>query len=203
MKLININKSFNDLVIFKDFSYDFKEGFYFIKGASGRGKTTLLKMIASLEDYEGEIKGNEDVAILFQEDRLLEEFSVFNNLKLVKNDLKKEKAKALLKELKLDCNLDDRVSQLSGGMKRRLAILRCLLLEAKVYLFDEAFNNMDKSRCEPLMEFFKQLDVEVFMIMHSDRVNSVFDKVDTCIGISRIKDKCSAYIMSKEDLIDA
>ena len=74
---------------------------------------------------------------------------------------------------------------------------------ASVVLFDEAFNNMDKSRCEPLMEFFKQLDVEVFMIMHSDRVNSVFDKVDTCIGISRIKDKCSAYIMSKEDLIDA
>ncbi len=74
---------------------------------------------------------------------------------------------------------------------------------ASIVLFDEAFNNMDKSRCEPLMEFFKELDVEVFMIMHSDRVNSVFNEVDTCIGISRIGDKCSAYIMSKEEVNDA
>lgn len=179
MKLININKSFNDLVIFKDFSYDFKEGFYFIKGASGRGKTTLLKMIASLEDYKGEIKGNEDVAILFQEDRLLEEFSVFNNLKLVKNDLKKEKAKALLKELKLDCNLDDRVSQLSGGMKRRLAILRCLLLEAKVYLFDEAFKGLDKANIMIVADFIKKRcqDKLVLWASHHKEEIAYFDDV--------------------------
>lgn len=179
MKLININKSFNDLVIFKDFSYDFKEGFYFIKGASGRGKTTLLKMIASLEDYEGEIKGNEDVAILFQEDRLLEEFSVFNNLKLVKNDLKKEKAKALLKELKLDCNLDDRVSQLSGGMKRRLAILRCLLLEAEVYLFDEAFKGLDKTNIMIVADFIKKRcqDKLVLWASHHKEEITYFDDV--------------------------
>lgn len=179
MKLININKSYEDKVIFKNFNYDFKEGFYFISGSSGQGKTTLLKMIASLEDYEGKIIGNEDVAILFQEDRLLEEFSVFNNLKLVKNDLKKEEAKALIKELRLDCDLDDSVSQLSGGMKRRLAILRCLLLEAKVYLFDEAFKGIDKTNAMIVASFIKKRcqDKLVLWASHHKEEIAYFDDV--------------------------
>ena len=156
MKLEHINKSYGDKIIFKDLNYEFKRGVYLIKGASGIGKTTLLKMIAGLEDYNGRISGNDDVLILFQEDRLLEDFSVFHNLKLVKDDLSPKEAIKLLKEIKLDCDLKAHAKELSGGMKRRLAIIRCLLLEAQIYLFDEALKGLDENNIEAVMDYIKK-----------------------------------------------
>ena len=153
MRLEHINKVFAAKVIFQDFNYEFKEGVYFIKGASAKGKTTLFRMIAGLETYTGVISGNEDVVLLFQEDRLLEDFSVYNNLKLVKQDLSQQEAKELLKEIGLDVKLKDPVKELSGGMKRRLAIVRCLLVEGQIYLFDEALKGLDEKNIEAVMRY--------------------------------------------------
>jgi len=102
------------------------------------------------------------ISAVFQEDRLLENDTVLENVLLVmdekkglkKKDLKKkgralvksenlEKAKKILTELGLEKEFDEKVSNLSGGMKRRVAIARCLAVDAPVYIMDEPIKGLD------------------------------------------------------------
>ena len=135
-------KKFGDKVIFRDFSFSVSEGErVLITGESGRGKTTLLRLIAGLDgEYEGSIDFPSPV-MLFQEERLIENMSVLSNLMLVTT--KREKAALLLEKAGLGGEEKSIVSSLSGGMKRRVSIVRLLLLESSVYLLDEPFTGLD------------------------------------------------------------
>lgn len=142
MKIDIKEKRFGDKIIFSRFSLDIPDGSsVFLKGESGRGKTTLLRMIAALDrDYDGTIESSRAV-MLFQEDRLIENMGVLSNLLLVTG--KKDEALALLERVGLKGEEKSILSTLSGGMKRRVSIARLLLLESDVYLFDEPFNGLD------------------------------------------------------------
>lgn len=118
-------------------------------GSSGGGKTTLLMLLAGLLTPQGgEIRGIDPstrVAVMFQEDRLFESLSVYRNLRLVKNSLSKEEAGALLKEVGLGAEiLSKRPGTLSGGMRRRVALLRALIFDSQVLLMDEPFQGLDE-----------------------------------------------------------
>lgn len=142
MKIEIKEKRFFDKVIFHDFSLIIPDGkLTLIRGESGRGKTTLLRMIAGLdEDYTGHIDSSGAV-LLFQEDRLVENMSVKSNLMLVTDS--GEDIHAILSSLELEGEEKSIVSTLSGGMKRRVALARVLLLERMVYLLDEPFTGLD------------------------------------------------------------
>ncbi len=142
MKIDIKEKRFGDKIIFSRFSLDIPDGSsVLLKGESGRGKTTLLRMIASLDrDFDGTIESSRAV-MLFQEDRLIENMGVLSNLLLVTD--KKDEALALLERVGLKGEEKSILSTLSGGMKRRVSIARLLLLESDVYLFDEPFNGLD------------------------------------------------------------
>lgn len=152
-----ISKSFRDKILFDSFPICIEEGeIIWLQGASGSGKTTLLRILSGLESVD-----NGDVSdfilkkcgFVFQEPRLIEHYDALENLLLVTKD--EDKAGALLSEL--DLPLDGKpVSKFSGGMKARVSILRALLSDSELLLFDEPFNGLDKSMKEKVIELIKR-----------------------------------------------
>lgn len=166
----NVNFSYGEKQILTDFSLkieDNKRICFF--GESGKGKTTLLRLLCGLEKTRsGEISGIYDkkIAVVFQEDRLLENLNVLENVCLVGSE---EKAKDLLVKLGLGENLKHKISTLSGGMKRRVAIARALNSDFDVLLLDEAFNGLDEDRIKDTAALVLEetKNKTVIMITHS------------------------------------
>ena len=119
-----------------------EKGFCAITGRSGRGKTTLLYLIAGLyEPDRGSIQRNgETISMVFQEDRLLPWETAAQNAAIAST---REIAAKLLTELGLGAELDKYPRELSGGMKRRVSIARALAAKADVYIMDEPFKGLD------------------------------------------------------------
>ncbi len=154
--LENLSKSFGEKCIFKGFNCRFlSKKINLICGDSGIGKTTLLRTICSLEKSDNdkfemylENGKNFTLSVLFQEDRLIENLSARRNIlfalgKSKFSDYEMKKLDYLLEELNLKNELNNKVRNFSGGMKRRLALIRTLMKEADVYIFDEIFKGMD------------------------------------------------------------
>ena len=117
-------------------------------GGSGMGKTTLLRILAGLmKPSSGRIEGIDKhtrIAVMYQEDRLFPHLTVYKNLKLIRPAVTREEAASLLEELNLEAGvLDQLPRELSGGMRRRVALARALLFEADVVLMDEPFQGLD------------------------------------------------------------
>ena len=144
MKIDSITKCYDDKIVFRDFSLEIVDGSRtVILGPSGRGKSTLFSMMLGIVSPEsGFITGGGRISALFQEDRLLENMSVMNNLLLVTDD--KGRIRELLKALDLEKEERNRVCNLSGGMKRRVALVRALLTTYDTLLLDEPFGPLDK-----------------------------------------------------------
>ena len=144
MKIDSITKCYDDKIVFRDFSLEIGDGSRtVILGPSGRGKSTLFSMMLGIVIPEsGSITGGGRISALFQEDRLLENMSVMNNLLLVTDD--RDRIRELLKALDLEKEERNRVRNLSGGMKRRVSLIRALLTTYDTLLLDEPFGPLDK-----------------------------------------------------------
>ena len=142
MRLENITKSFNGKEIISDFTCDIPDGkITYIMGASGIGKTTLLRIIAGLDtDFGGNIEKNGKIAYVFQEPRLFPALNIKENVEIVGggND-----CKDILSMVELDGCENMMPDELSGGMKMRLSIARALYSGADIYLMDEPFSALD------------------------------------------------------------
>lgn len=144
----NIEKSFGSQQVLKNFSYTFPAGkTTCIMGESGCGKTTLLRILLGLETPDsgtitGIPKGN--LSAVFQEDRLCENLSAAANLRLVKKNLTPQEIENAFQEVNLKDAWNKPVRTLSGGMRRRIAILRALAAEANCILMDEPFKGLDE-----------------------------------------------------------
>lgn len=116
-----------------------------LTGASGAGKTTVGRMLLGLDvDYEGEIRGVPDSrACVFQEDRLLPQLTAAQNVQFVRPELTREQMGEAFAALGLQGEVDSRVSELSGGMRRRVSILRALLSGASFVVMDEPMKGLD------------------------------------------------------------
>lgn len=151
MKLFIENKSFPNKVILSNQTYEINRGEHIaITGPSGCGKTTLLRLLSGLDkDYIGIIKEPfNSLSFLFQEDRLVENMSIRRNLMMVNRD--EERIKKLLKLSGLENEEQTIVSTLSGGMKRRVSIIRSLLLDYDVLFLDEPFRALDDKNREEM-----------------------------------------------------
>lgn len=153
----NLNKSFEDKVVLSNFNANFKEkNITFIMGTSGVGKTTLIRILMSLEKADsGEIKGLSDkrISAVFQDDSLCENLSVLLNIKLVCDNIRNLEIEEALKLLDLEGCLYKRVKELSGGMKRRVAILRAMLYDFDLLIMDEPFKGLDEETKNKVMSF--------------------------------------------------
>ncbi len=160
LKAENIIKSFGELTVLDGFSHDFSDGsFTVIMGASGCGKSTLLSILmGTLAPDSGTVtRGGTRYSAVFQENRLCENLSALSNLRLV---LGKSKNRfELINELEavgLADAADKPVRSLSGGMKRRLTLLRALLAEYDVLFLDEPFKGLDEDTKQTVMAYTKE-----------------------------------------------
>lgn len=181
IEISNLTKLYGDQGIFRDYSLTIKEhGILVIMGSSGAGKTTLLRLLAGL-DYQdaGTIKGiPEKIGMVFQEDRLCEEFSAVENVRLVlprvsgrekgKTD---QKIREHLKKVGIpEDSQNQPVSEYSGGMKRRVALVRAMMADAELLLLDEPCTGLDEDTKEQVMKYIleQRRDRTMVVVTHSE-----------------------------------
>lgn len=126
---------------------------------SGAGKTTLLRLLMGLETPDsGTITGLAGVrlSVVFQEDRLCDNLSAVSNIRLVNPALSVQEVERALERIGLSGALWQPARALSGGMRRRVAILRALLAEYGFLLLDEPFKGLDKTTKETVMADTRQ-----------------------------------------------
>jgi NitT/TauT family transport system ATP-binding protein len=128
----------------------FEGEFLMIVGASGCGKSTLLNLFAGLDKpTEGGISAHGKVALMFQDATLLPWLTAKQNIELalklsgVARKMRASRADELLKLVRLDGVGDKRPHQLSGGMKQRVSLARCLAQDASIVLMDEPLGALD------------------------------------------------------------
>lgn len=157
MNIRQLSKSYGDQEVFHSFNYDFQDrSLYWIKGKNGCGKTTLLRILAGLEPYQGSVDETKHKTMVFQEDRLVMNLTVFTNLWMVMDEPKekaKNKIKKELKKLGLEDWMDQPVATLSGGMRRRIAIIRAFLIPYDLVLLDEPLKGFDSETKEMVYQY--------------------------------------------------
>ena len=144
-----ICKSFEGRSVLKNVSFDFPEAAVTaLRGPSGCGKTTLVNIILGLlAPDEGEVllPVSARTAAVFQEDRLIEHFSAARNVRLTApSSVPDEQIHSALSELGLAQEGEKRVSEFSGGMRRRVAVIRAALFQPQLLLLDEPFKGLDE-----------------------------------------------------------
>ena len=152
----NVTKAYGKNIVIQGLSAEIKPGeFFTLLGPSGCGKTTLLRILTGLEAPDcGEITGvPARIAMVFQEDRLVDSLTVRANLRLALGaGYDPADAQALLNELDLPDALRRTVGALSGGMKRRVALARALLYDAPLLVLDEPFKGLDETTARQCMD---------------------------------------------------
>lgn len=137
----NLSISYDDKTVIDNFSYTFEEGgHYAILGVSGIGKTTLLNRLCEMLLDLGQ-----KVSYMFQDNLLLENASIAKNIKLVNPQLCEKDISDSLQKTGLSVDLSTCVSKLSGGMKRRVALIRAMLYESDIVILDEPFSGLDEA----------------------------------------------------------
>lgn len=176
-------------VVLKDLSFSFRRGLNTaILGASGCGKTTLLRIIGGVDsDFEGDLLfmgkpikdfdkyRREHVSFIFQDLNLIPHLNLIKNITLaltneVKN--KKEKALELLEKVGLGDHSEKLPHQLSGGERQRVAVARALARDTEVLFCDEPTGSLDKKTKKEIMDLIVEVfqDKTLIFITHDTKV---------------------------------
>ena len=182
LEVKNICKTYQaqngEIEALKNISFDVKEGEYVsIIGPSGCGKSTLLSIISGLESKtSGEIYINGKIGYMLQKDNLLEWRTIYKNVLLgleIQNDNtaeNREYVEELLKKYGLYEFKDKYPTQLSGGMRQRVALIRTLAIRPNILLLDEAFSALDYQTrlmvTEDIFKILKAENITALMVTH-------------------------------------
>lgn len=176
-----VDKGYGDLPVLSGAAARFEAGrAHVLMGPSGAGKTTLLRLLAGLEAPDaGTVARPEGMrlAMTFQEDRLLDNLTATANVRLPHAHLRGADLEAFLARERaalaaVGLPVDSRpVRELSGGQRRRVAILRCALADADVLLFDEPLKGMDEKTVRLVMDYVTPLFASktVLWVTHDPR----------------------------------
>ncbi len=154
----NINLSYNNNIIFKNFSISLHiNKINIILGSSGCGKTSLLNIIA---------KKIESPSFVYQEPRLLNHLNAYENINYILKDKIKNKnirdktIKEALTITNLIDNIHSKPNELSGGMKQRLSLARALAYNSDFLLMDEPLQGQDIKRKKELLDIIKNIQIK-------------------------------------------
>ena len=152
----NLGKSFHDQWIFRHVDHEFLGGEpYVLDTPSGSGKTTFFRCLCGLErPEEGGVSGIDTFSVQFQEDRLCEDYSVVKNLEMVLGDA--AQAREILVQLLPEEALEQPCKELSGGMKRRVSLVRAMEAGAQCVLLDEPFTGLDEENRKKAEAYIRQ-----------------------------------------------
>lgn len=157
MELKSISKSFGGHEVLRDLSLSIPEGGrVMIYAPSGVGKTTLLRIMMGLETPDGGKMSDmpRTQAAVFQEDRLFDEFTPITSVKMTcPRTVGKPLIREHLEAVGLAGHLDKPIAQLSGGMRRRVAIVRAVLSRADTIYFDEPFTGLDEDTKRMVIDY--------------------------------------------------
>lgn len=165
IEIKELTKSYEDKMVFQDLSLEIPIGkTTVIMGRSGCGKTTLVRILLGLEKADfGKVDGlPNSISVVFQEDRLCTGFSALENIMLVL-DVKKQDRQSLIDRICKDAesigitkeHLLQNAEALSGGMKRRIAILRAMHYDADFLILDEAMQGLDDETKRNTIDYIK------------------------------------------------
>ncbi|MEP6925643.1 MAG: ABC transporter ATP-binding protein [Pyrinomonadaceae bacterium] len=201
LKLENLSKHYGNFGAVRDLTLEIERGEFFgILGASGSGKTTILRMIAGLQEpssgkiiFDGQdltelAPEKRDFGIVFQNYALLPQLNVFENVALglkarkLDKDTIESKVTELLSLVKSEDFAERRVDELSGGQQQRVAIAMALAIEPQLLLFDEPLSNLDAALREEtrgeLRELVKKLGLTALYVTHDqDEVFALCDRI--------------------------
>jgi len=192
----HISKYYKEVPVLSDFSLVLPEqGIIGLSGPSGCGKTTFLHMMAGLIIPDsGSIQGIEGkrTGVVFQEDRLLPWLTAQENIDLiVKNNTL---TLQWLHRIQLSDKADSYPSQLSGGMKRRIALARALAYDCDLLLLDEPFQGLDDALKETMYELVRSaaLTKPVIMVSHdilelTELADQIYQAAGTPMTVKKIR----------------
>ena len=207
LRVVNVSKKYQnkegEILAVKDINFDVKSGeFVSIIGPSGCGKSTILSIIAGLEEKNtGEIYIENEkinnispkVGYMLQKDCLLEWRTIFSNtlfgleIKGIKNKENIEHVEKLLEKYNLEDFKEKYPSELSGGMRQRVALIRTLAVKPKVLLLDEAFSALDYQTrimvTNDIYSILKKEKITTIMVTHD--ISEAISMSDRIIVLSK------------------
>ena len=204
IEICHLKKAYGEHVIFSNLTMELKKGAVTcLMAPSGVGKTTLLRILAGLEQADGgKIGGLEALrkSMVFQEPRLAEELTAAANIQLAvkRRMFGKEKRSSRhlveeMEELGLSGCENQAVSELSGGMRQRVAVLRAMRMDADFLLLDEPFRGLDAGTKKKTMNYIRRKGKEKTMLLVThdlEEAEAMGDWICTCSrldGILEIK----------------
>jgi len=202
LEFIEVNKIYNnDVCALKDLSFKVEDGeFVFLIGASGAGKTSIIKMLLrEIKPTSGEIivdnvnivklrnrkipQLRKTMGVVFQDFRLLEGKTVFDNIKYPLQILgvsKRVITKRVTEILEL-VGLSDRANsfpnQLSGGEQQRVCIARALVNKPKYLIADEPTGNLDPNTSEGIMKLLLDVNAKGTTVIVSTHDRDIVNKL--------------------------
>lgn len=201
--LLNVSKSFGSKKIFTDLNLKFESGkSYALIGGSGSGKSTLLNIIGRLEkiDSGNVLVDKQDiwkikertffkntVGYVFQNYSLIENKTVYDNLKLITKD--KKTITDVLEKVGLSSDyLHQKIYELSGGQAQRVAIARMLMKPRKIILADEPTGALDGEIGKEIIRLLLNETAEDKYVIIATHDPAVYNEVDVIIDMKDIGD---------------
>lgn len=201
IEMLNVTKQFGSKKIFTDLNLTFEAGkSYALIGGSGSGKSTLLNIIGRLEkiDSGNVLVDQQDIwkikertyfkniiGYVFQNYSLIENKTVYDNLKLLNKD-KKILSEALEKVGLSNDYLNHKIYELSGGQAQRISIARMLMKPRKIILADEPTGALDSEIGNDIINLLLNEATENKYVIIATHDPAVYSKVDVIIDIKDI-----------------
>ena len=190
LTLEKVSKGFGDKVLFQDITFGIHEGDKIgIIGINGTGKSTLLKIIAGVEEpEEGKVIRGNGIRIgylpqnpIFEKGVTVLDYVAGTEEERMEDLTRESEAKTILTKLGIS-NFSEKVDVLSGGQKKRIALAKTLVSPAEILVLDEPTNHIDNEMANWLEQYLNQYKGVLVMVTHDryflDRVTNKIVEID-------------------------